>query len=320
MNKFFPGTPQIFFIMESVSNSINTSTWACSHCSKRNAYNNFCECSRSFYCIKCSRESNVRYDDGENVICSNCNECSPTIIGYPPKKWDYEEIDGEKFLKATFETTTRSIEISVNLTDFNLEDYSGEIPYIRNVGRNNLSKKEKDYIHSMIFGFYPNKPEKCGCVICYNIVNERYTKLKNIFEENNLDLCDTHTSILKIYKIQFVDFSNPFNGLVGQDIENIISLARSYIDLLGGMQENEPIISSQETIKEITDGSCEYSSVECNEGREKDDCCSICMDEYEDTSKVSKMKCCSNIIHTECLTNWLSKYNNTCPLCRTEHT
>ena len=49
---------------------------------------------------------------------------------------------------------------------------------------------------------------------------------------------------------------------------------------------------------------------------EKDNCCSICMEDYTTDCKVYRLDCCKKIIHTDCIEKWFSKYNHTCPLCR----
>jgi hypothetical protein len=45
--------------------------------------------------------------------------------------------------------------------------------------------------------------------------------------------------------------------------------------------------------------------------------CSICLDDYEETSKV-KVLPCEHGFHPECITKWLTSENYTCPVCRKE--
>jgi hypothetical protein len=45
--------------------------------------------------------------------------------------------------------------------------------------------------------------------------------------------------------------------------------------------------------------------------------CSICLDDYEETSKV-KVLPCDHGFHPECITKWLTSENYTCPVCRKE--
>ena len=45
--------------------------------------------------------------------------------------------------------------------------------------------------------------------------------------------------------------------------------------------------------------------------------CSICLGEYIDDRKMSRLKC-GHIYHKECIMKWINNNNNECPLCRTE--
>jgi hypothetical protein len=45
--------------------------------------------------------------------------------------------------------------------------------------------------------------------------------------------------------------------------------------------------------------------------------CTICLDDYEETSKV-KVLPCEHGFHTECITKWLTSENYKCPVCRKE--
>ena len=52
---------------------------------------------------------------------------------------------------------------------------------------------------------------------------------------------------------------------------------------------------------------------------DKDECCSICLKNYEtnlSTSNVCKLGC-SHHFHTNCLSQWMASHH-TCPLCRTQ--
>lgn len=46
------------------------------------------------------------------------------------------------------------------------------------------------------------------------------------------------------------------------------------------------------------------------------DMCSICLDEYKPSDKISKIKKCTHIYHTKCIKEWLMTSSKlTCPLC-----
>ncbi|CAN6362253.1 unnamed protein product [Urochloa humidicola] len=45
--------------------------------------------------------------------------------------------------------------------------------------------------------------------------------------------------------------------------------------------------------------------------------CSICLDDFEDGDEIGVMPCSGlHEFHTNCVTKWLGKYSNVCPLCR----
>ena len=49
--------------------------------------------------------------------------------------------------------------------------------------------------------------------------------------------------------------------------------------------------------------------------------CAICMDDYDEQSYVTSLPCNEgHYFHTHCITDWITKGQNTCPLCRTEIT
>ena len=45
--------------------------------------------------------------------------------------------------------------------------------------------------------------------------------------------------------------------------------------------------------------------------------CNICLDTFEESSKILKLKC-GHIFHYDCIKNWLQNHNNKCPVCREE--
>jgi len=51
--------------------------------------------------------------------------------------------------------------------------------------------------------------------------------------------------------------------------------------------------------------------------KDKDKQCSICMEDYEEDSSVSKSVSCLHLFHEKCLTKWI-EINKTCPICRSD--
>ncbi|CAO2140613.1 unnamed protein product [Urochloa humidicola] len=48
----------------------------------------------------------------------------------------------------------------------------------------------------------------------------------------------------------------------------------------------------------------------------EEDCCSICLGQFEDGDMCSVMPACRHHFHTDCIAAWFKASNNTCPLCR----
>ena len=45
--------------------------------------------------------------------------------------------------------------------------------------------------------------------------------------------------------------------------------------------------------------------------------CTICYDDFKQGDKVTQLKCNeAHIYHTDCIIEWISRGENTCPLCR----
>jgi len=104
-----------------------------------------------------------------------------------------------------------------------------------------------------------------------------------------------------------IDILNIINGF-DSDIEDLsdlsIILRESMED--GGLEKDDEqkiIVSSQryDTI---------YKCIE------KDDDCTICSEKFDKDSFVSLLSC-NHHFHTNCIKEW-GKYNNVCPICRTE--
>jgi len=49
----------------------------------------------------------------------------------------------------------------------------------------------------------------------------------------------------------------------------------------------------------------------------KDECCSVCMDEFNIDDNASELPC-GHLYHTNCITTYLKEYHRICPVCRAE--
>ncbi|KAI3887667.1 hypothetical protein MKX03_010189, partial [Papaver bracteatum] len=47
------------------------------------------------------------------------------------------------------------------------------------------------------------------------------------------------------------------------------------------------------------------------------DCCAICLSEYESQDEINLLPNCRHIFHGSCLNRWMINNHTTCPLCRT---
>ncbi|KAL9673025.1 hypothetical protein QQ045_029278 [Rhodiola kirilowii] len=47
-----------------------------------------------------------------------------------------------------------------------------------------------------------------------------------------------------------------------------------------------------------------------------DDCCSVCLVEFDGEDEVSKLSGCGHVFHGECIRGWIERDRFTCPLCR----
>ncbi|RZC92343.1 hypothetical protein C5167_011752 [Papaver somniferum] len=45
--------------------------------------------------------------------------------------------------------------------------------------------------------------------------------------------------------------------------------------------------------------------------------CSVCMGESETSTEEGKRLPCNHVYHLDCISKWISRSNNSCPLCRT---
>lgn len=290
----------------SLNNVWKTNNWSCSSCSKTNKSLFFCGCGEKFRCPKCKYVDKVNYSGSlkDTVKCNSCQEEINLIFDTPPRKWDFEEKDNNKIINVEFKIENRKIQLSIDVSNFNIETYNGNLPKITYHNENRLCNRELCYIYTLLFGFYPYLPNKCSpsCWTCYGIKVERHSKLTNIFSQNELNNT-IHKEILNIFNNNFILYH--YRYFVNSALLRLI------------LEENKPVIQtvSVNILEKIKEKSLNFS---CING-DKDNCCSICMEDYTADCKVYKLNCCKKIIHTDCIEKWLSKYNHTCPLCRHEY-
>lgn len=290
----------------SLNNVWKTNNWSCSSCNKTNKSLFFCGCGEKIRCPKCKYVDNINYLGSmrNKVKCNSCQNEIKLIFDIPPVKWDLIEKNDNKIINVEFKIENREIKFSFDITKFNIDTYNGDLPKIIYHNENRLCNRELHYIYTLLFGFYQKLPNKCipSCLNCYGKNVEIYSKLKNIFNQNELN--DTiHKEILNIYNSCFITYY--FRYLVQRILLRL------------SLEENKPTIQtvSKNILEKVKEKSMNFSSI--NES--KDNCCSICIEDYTNYCKVYRLDCCKKIIHTDCIEKWFSKYNHTCPLCRHEY-
>jgi hypothetical protein len=94
-----------------------------------------------------------------------------------------------------------------------------------------------------------------------------------------------------------------------QPIQEIIHLSRIIDNYMEHMSLSEEI-EKKNTITEEIFG--QFQKVEYSTSL-KD--CFICMNSFQTTDSMIRLPC-EHVYHQPCIHSWLTKYNNTCPLCR----
>uniref|UniRef100_A0A7N0T0R1 RING-type domain-containing protein n=1 Tax=Kalanchoe fedtschenkoi TaxID=63787 RepID=A0A7N0T0R1_KALFE len=51
-------------------------------------------------------------------------------------------------------------------------------------------------------------------------------------------------------------------------------------------------------------------------GSDADDCCSVCLVEFDGEDEVSELAGCGHVFHGDCIRGWIERDRFTCPLCR----
>jgi hypothetical protein len=113
--------------------------------------------------------------------------------------------------------------------------------------------------------------------------------------------------------------------LISHDINIPISLSRTvmYRPFLAALLSrgiNNQVYRLGEDVKNVaTEDILEKNTniIKYSELSSTDICCSICLEGYEESSVIRKLKC-SHLFHKDCIDPWLLKESYKCPVCRND--
>ena len=149
------------------------------------------------------------------------------------------------------------------------------------------------------------------------IINQNYNSIP--FLENT----NTQDRIAQIFNLSlFEQFPNPFlsfNNIIEQENQNNHTHQQitDFLNIINN-QDFNPIIGSvfKDVIPVINKESIKQLNTYYLE-KDLDTNCVICMCNQLSTEKVIELNC-NHIFHYDCITSYLLKYNNKCPICRKE--
>ena len=133
--------------------------------------------------------------------------------------------------------------------------------------------------------------------------------------------------------INIHDIFNEYSQLVNNNINELNQNINNQ-NLSENILEDVKVIMSEEEFESLDDKKyIDYiNSIRPNDIIELDiedeskndydikdrDCCSICTDEFENNSIITKLPTCTHFFHKDCIKRWLTECKNKCPLCNTE--
>jgi len=141
---------------------------------------------------------------------------------------------------------------------------------------------------------------------------------------NIVDLINRTVGLINIHDI-FNEYANNINQL-NQNITNE--------NLSENIMEDVKIVMGEEEFESLDDKKyIDYINsvrpndiIELNDNDDRTnqydikdrDCCSICTDDFENNSIITKLPTCTHFFHKGCIKRWLTECKNKCPLCNTE--
>ena len=159
-----------------------------------------------------------------------------------------------------------------------------------------------------------------------NIIN-RTIGLINIHDIFNEYSQIINSSINQMNEINENIIENIPNNLL-EDVKVVMSVEefeslddKKYIEYINSIRPDDIIDkkSNNEELKDSVPNSQEEetdSETETLDVKDRD-CCSICSDDFENNSIITKLPTCRHFFHKNCIKRWLTECKNKCPLCNT---
>lgn len=142
----------------------------------------------------------------------------------------------------------------------------------------------------------------------------------------SLIFCNTYIFSLSIIFILY--YSNDITDCSLRGLKDNIALFYSidiilhicfdgFLNVIVEYIYNNRPITQDSTIFNNNTKIIEYQKPENNENENEDegDCCSICLEEFNDKEKLIELQC-KHFFHNVCIKTWLTKYSEICPYCK----
>jgi hypothetical protein len=144
-----------------------------------------------------------------------------------------------------------------------------------------------------------------------NTLIDLYNEFNDNLDLNIADFKYNYYAFFYIYNIyinMYSDESAMYNTIL-QIFDEYNSLLTNSIDLQINVENISPgTILERNKIK--------FTVIEKNYDEYTDDCCSICLQESQESQEQIIKTNCNHIFHLQCLSNWVNQNKKTCPICR----
>ena len=140
----------------------------------------------------------------------------------------------------------------------------------------------------------------------------------NTSSSNSTISVNTFTPSNSIFRSRLygIPENNTINNPPTQNISNFLSQATNLINVLNSISNNIAPQNMEDVA--VTLDKNDLEKIETKVLSEKlETTCSVCMCDMDKDEEVSILPC-KHVFHTDCINEWLVKYNYKCPICRKE--